>query len=169
VDAVIRIQTLTADDWELWRGLRLQALSEASYAFGARYEDWVDAPEQAWRERLGRPGWLHVVGRLDGEPAGIASGVPDETDPTVAELRSFWVAPAGRGRGVSDRLEGAVEEWAAGSGATTLRLAVRPYNAAAIAAYRRFGFTETDRLGRPLPDGRHELIFEKPLAGVGIG
>jgi len=39
----VEIATLGPEDWELFREIRLRALREAPYAFGSRYDDWVDA------------------------------------------------------------------------------------------------------------------------------
>jgi ribosomal protein S18 acetylase RimI-like enzyme len=165
---VITIKSLTTDDWRLWRELRLAALAEAPYAFGSRYADWVDAADDRWQARLARPGWVHLIAHLDDQPVGMATGVPIEDpgpidQPGVAELLSFWVAPQARGAGVAARLVSAVETWADERGTTVLRLSVRPDNDRAIAFYRRYGFADTGRPGDALPDGRHELIFEKPV------
>ncbi|MFJ1458216.1 GNAT family N-acetyltransferase [Nocardia sp. N2S4-5] len=37
---MIEMRVLTADNWMLWRELRLQALAEAPQAFGSRLADW---------------------------------------------------------------------------------------------------------------------------------
>lgn len=72
------MRVLTPDDWRAWRQLRLAALAEAPDAFGSRLADWQGDGdrEERWRARLGIPGSFNVVAVLDGEPAGLASGVP---------------------------------------------------------------------------------------------
>jgi ribosomal protein S18 acetylase RimI-like enzyme len=140
----VEIIRLGPDEWEVFRDLRLRALREAPYAFGSRYDDWVDAPESRWRDRLANVP-LNVVALRDGELVGMASGVLDGDD--EAELISMWVDPAARGSGVAADLVGAVVEWASASGRTTY-LMVRSDNARAIAAYVRAGFVD---LGIP-PD-----------------
>ena len=140
----VEILRLGPEEWEIFRDLRLRALREAPYAFGSRYDDWVDAPESRWRDRLANVP-LNLVARRDGEPLGMASGVLDGVD--EAELISMWVDPAARGSGVAAALVGAVVEWAAGAGRTTY-LMVRSDNARAISAYARAGFVD---LGIP-PD-----------------
>ncbi len=99
---------------------------------------------------------------LDGQPAGMASGVP--AGDGVAELISMWVSPAARGRGVGGQLVEAVERWARQERVTVLRLAVAPGNENAVALYRRKGFTFTGELGDLMPDGvRREHIMAKNL------
>lgn len=39
-------------DWERFRSVRLESLSESPAAFGSRYDDWVDAPAERWQSRL---------------------------------------------------------------------------------------------------------------------
>ena len=162
---MLDIQVLTADDWPLWRELRLVALAEAPFAFGSRLADWQGDGdrEQRWRDRIGLPGSYNVVGLLDGRPVGMASGVPADRAAQV-ELISMWVSPAARGRGVGEALVEDVTRWARAAGAESVRLSVMPGNAAARALYERLGFRFTSELGDPLPDGAgHELIMERPL------
>jgi ribosomal protein S18 acetylase RimI-like enzyme len=102
-----------------------------------------------------------VVAVLDGEPAGLASGVP--AGDGAAELISMWVSPAARGRGVGDRLVLSVARWARQAGSEVLRLAVAPGNENAAELYRRNGFQLTGELGDPMPDGRRERIMAKDL------
>ena len=151
---MVELRTLEADDWPLWRELRLAALAEAPYAFGSTLAQWQDSGdrEERWRARLSIPGAHDLVALLDGVPVGMASGVPDEGAANV-ELISIWVSPTARGKGVGDCLIQAIERWAAERGATTLRLSVMPDNCKATALYERHGFTDTGEPGDLLPDG----------------
>ena len=163
---VIELRVLTPDDWRAWRQLRLAALAEAPYAFGSRLADWQGDGdrEKRWRARLSIPGSFNVVAVLDGEPAGMASGVPAGG---AVELISMWVGPAARGHGVGDHLVQAVVRWARRAGAEVLRLAVVPGNENAVALYRRNGFRLTGELGDLMPDGvSREHIMAKDLAGA---
>ncbi|KAL2135759.1 hypothetical protein VTI74DRAFT_7129 [Chaetomium olivicolor] len=163
---MIEITVLRPDDWPLWRELRLRALAEAPYAFGAALADWQGNGdrEQRWRARLEIPGSRNIIAHLGGSPVGMASGVPAGDDPEGIELISLWVSPEARGRGVGDRLLDEIEEWAAGLGRRTMRLSVRPLNEAAIALYRRHGLSETGEQGDPTPDGTgHELVMAKQI------
>jgi ribosomal protein S18 acetylase RimI-like enzyme len=138
------IDDVGPEDWEQFREIRLRALHEAPHAFGSRYEDWVEAPETRWRDRLENVP-LNLVARRGDQLLGMASGVLDGED--GAELISMWVDPAARGSGVGEALVRAVVAWAAAAGRSTY-LMVRSDNARAIAAYARAGFVD---LGIP-PD-----------------
>jgi ribosomal protein S18 acetylase RimI-like enzyme len=167
---VIELRMLTADDWPVWRQLRLAALAEAPYAFGSRLADWQGDGdrEQRWRDRLSLPGSYNVVALLDGQPAGMVSGVPTG-DGRVVDLISMWVAPGARGRGVGDELVRAVERWARQARAALVQLSVADGNAAAAALYRRNGFVYTGEYGDLMADGvRRERVMAKALtAAVG--
>ncbi|WP_242089543.1 GNAT family N-acetyltransferase [Curtobacterium sp. DN_7.5] len=183
----IALRPVTADDWALWRPVRLAALADAPGAFGSRLVDWEHASEHRWRTRLSLPGALDLLAvDTDGHPAngttsvpgrhadpdagpvravGMASGVPDADDPRRVELISMWVAPDERRRGVARALIGAVATWAAEQGARELVLAVVPDNAGARETYARTGFSVTDDVGEALPDGRHEIVMRRDLEG----
>lgn len=162
---MIEIRLLSADDWQAWRALRLAALAEAPYAFGSTLADWQGEGdrEDRWRARLALPGSHNLLATLEGEPAGMASGVPS-SDPEVAELISMWISPAARGQGVGAALIAEVARWARSRGAGRLRLAVSEGNEAAVRLYERCGFVPTGELGDLLPDGvRRERVMEKRL------
>ncbi|MFE6311732.1 GNAT family N-acetyltransferase [Streptomyces rochei] len=161
---MIELRVLTPDDWAVWRELRLAALTEAPYAFGAKLADWQNEGDttERWRSRLGIPGSRNFVALRQGKPIGMVTGVRPPGSDTV-ELMSLWVSEEARGQGVGDRLVRAVEEWAAEGGARLLQLAVMPDNEHALNLYRRRGLTETGCLGDEQGEGQKELIMTKPL------
>jgi ribosomal protein S18 acetylase RimI-like enzyme len=129
--------------WAEWRAMRLAALRDAPYAFGAKLADWRGDrdSEHRWRQRLAGSSF-NVVAELEGGAAGMASGVPTGQDDTVG-LISMWVAPFARGRGVGDALVDAVLHWAEGRGAARVVLRVAADNDRAAALYRRHGFMDS--------------------------
>ncbi|GLW98485.1 N-acetyltransferase [Microtetraspora sp. NBRC 16547] len=146
----------------MWRDVRLAALTEAPHAFKSRLADWHRGGEERWHARWEMPDAHHVVALLDGRAVGMADGVPG--DDGTRELKSVWVSPEVRGRGVGERLIAAVETWALQSGATVLRLTVIPGNEPAIALYQRNGFVASGELGDLLADGvTREHVMKKAL------
>ncbi|WP_144760851.1 bifunctional GNAT family N-acetyltransferase/class I SAM-dependent methyltransferase [Curtobacterium sp. 9128] len=158
----IELRALTADDWQVWRPVRLAALTDAPQAFGSRLDEWADAPEDRWRARLSIPGALDLVATEGDRAVGMASGTPGDDD--RVELISMWVDPAARGHGVADRLIEEIVRWAAGTDAAELELSVMPDNAPARRTYERHGFRAVDEPGDVLPDGRHEVRMRRDLA-----
>lgn len=140
--ATVVLRRAGAKDWQSWRELRLQALSEAPYAFGSTFEEWQDAPEQRWRDRLTSVPF-NAVAYASGKPAGMVSVTQPAPDGT-ADLISMWVAPFARGRGIGDAVVQSAIAWARERGAARVLLAVREANANAIGLYRRNGFHDWD-------------------------
>jgi GNAT superfamily N-acetyltransferase len=162
---MVELVEVGVDDWRLWRELRHKALAEAPHAFKSALAEWQGGGdhERRWRDRLGIPGSLNLVAFVDGRAVGMASGFPED-DPDVVWLHSMWVDPAVRGRGVGDRLVGAVVEWAAKSGAREMMLGVVEGNASAEALYLRHGFAYTGEVNGMMPDGvRRDLAMARRL------
>lgn len=136
------VSQTTADEWRVWRELRLEALREAPYAFGSTLAEWQGGAdtEGRWRRRLTDVPF-NLIARLADTPAGIASGTAPTPDGAV-ELISMWVAPFARGRGVGDALVCRVVQWACEQHAKQVTLAVVANNTNAIALYKRHGFCE---------------------------
>ncbi len=138
----IYLRKLDTGDWQLWRKLRLQALEEAPYAFGATLAYWQGEgdTEARWRTRLSDVPF-NLIAEWRQTPAGMASATSPNPDGSV-ELISMWVAPSARGRGVGDSLVTAILEWARDQHAGSVALAVFKTNERALALYRRHGFLE---------------------------
>lgn len=148
----VTLRVVTADDWRLFREVRLEALREAPYAFESTLESWQAEgdTEARWRARLASVPF-NVVAYFECRPAGMASGTkPDEAG--EVELISMWVAPFARGTGVAGALVEAVVEWASSQRVEKVALHVMESNARAHAFYRRHGFVDD---GEPCssPDG----------------
>jgi ribosomal protein S18 acetylase RimI-like enzyme len=122
-----------------WRDVRLEALREAPYAFGATLANWRDAQESRWRNRL-REVPCNILAELDGATVGMVSGAAPLNGEVM--LISMWVAPSARGKGGGDALVGAILAWALQQGADRVSLHVRDDNEPAIALYRRNGFVD---------------------------
>lgn len=138
---MVVLHLVDPDDWRAWRELRLQALTEAPYAFGSTLEEWQGEgdTEARWRDRLSAVPF-NIIARFNKEPAGMVSATAPAVHGSV-ELISMWVAPFARGRGVGDALVQAVLDWAAQQEVQRVTADVKESNANAIALYRRQGFT----------------------------
>lgn len=89
---------------------------------------------------------VHLVGAIvDGRLVGIG-GLEIDRD-HVGELKRFYVAPAQRGAGVADALLRALVDDAVSRRVEVLRLETGDKQRAALAFYRRHGFSEIPRFG----------------------
>lgn len=148
--------TLSADDWPIWRAVRLAALADSSPEV---VEDWSRVSESAWYDRLREPTGLSVVA-MDGQsPVGVVRG---SLEGQWAWLSSLWVATSHRGLGLGQELMLAVESWAR-QHAHVLLLCVASDNHFAISMYRRRQFIDSGMPGQLQADGQRELVLRKRL------
>ena len=99
----------------------------------------------------------------DGTPLGC--GALRALGDGVAEVKRMYVVPAGRGRGVSRAVLGALEAAARANGWTTLRLETGPRQPEAIGLYVSAGYRPIPAFGAYVgdPDAEHSLFFERPV------
>jgi ribosomal-protein-alanine N-acetyltransferase len=127
----VDIRAMRAEDVD--RVLALAADPEAPQWSRLDYERILRADSSDPLQRCG------LVALSDGSVSGfaIASWLHQET---AAEVEGLFVGRTHRRQGTGGGLVRACMAWAAGTGASAIRLEVRASNAAALALYQRFGF-----------------------------
>lgn len=165
----ITVRRTTRADWRQLRRLRLEALQDTPLAFGQTYENALRMGEEDWRAYAARgqeSRRLFVVAVDDetGDFVGMMGGAMDRGG-GAPFLVAVFVSPAhrGRARGVTDRLLGAIEEWARDF-ADVIQLDVHEDNARARSYYESRGFVLTGSTQPyPLDRSRRELNMIKRL------
>lgn len=119
-------------------------------------------PRPAWvpamPDGLTPPSGLLLLARVDGERAGL--GGIRYLDTEVAEVKSMYVAPLHRGRGIARRLLAELEAAARDQGCRAVRLDSSRYLTEAVGLYRAAGYEEiADYNGNRSAD----IWFERPL------
>jgi len=146
------IRTFAADEWRLYRDLRLRALADSPDAFGSTLVEEAGRPDDEWARRLASsadaPVNLPLVAEMRGQLVGLAWGRIDTSKPDVAALYQMWVAPTHRGSGVGQKLLEAVIAWATARNAASLDLGVTCGDSPARRLYERAGFKP---MGAPQP------------------
>lgn len=147
----MHVRKVRAEEFELWRQLRLTALRDTPLAFGSTFASEVQHPLSVWKERTaafaaGDERVMFVAEDVD-RWIGCAGAVMEERVPYVI---SMWVSPGERRRGIGVALLCAVAGWAYEKGNRRLLLWVTEGNAAASKLYERMGFQRTGRT-QPLP------------------
>ena len=104
------------------------------------------------------PAGTLLLVRVDGKAAGLGGVRHLDTD--VAEVKSMYVAPAFRGRGVSRLLLAELEGIAAHRGCTAVRLDSSRYLTAALALYRNAGYREVPDYN---DNRKADIWFERQL------
>ncbi len=104
------------------------------------------------------PHGVLLLVRVDDEPAGLG-GIRHLDTPT-AEIKTMYLSPVFRGRGLSRQLLGELERIARERGCGAVRLDTSDYLAEAIGLYRASGYREVpDYNANP----KASLWFERPL------
>lgn len=133
------------EDWQLWRGLRLAALTDAPSAFGSTIAQAREMPDEQWRQWWAEHGdtALRALAFVDGEPAGMVACQVYRGPDADPDVLAMWVDPRFRGRGVADALILAAKDWARAEGHRRVRLGVTIGNEVARRLYLRHGFVPT--------------------------
>ena len=154
------IRSFRADEWPLYRALRLEALRDAPHAFGSTLAREEAFPEQEWIGRLAKgvasPLDLPLVAERDGRAVGLAWVRITAERPETATLYQFWVHPEFRRCGIGRLFVDAAIDWARQASATEMVLSVALGPGSAIEFYRRVGFEAVGKRG-PLRPGSDAL------------
>ncbi len=150
----VRAEPVSPDDPEV-RALYDAFIRETDGPLGIDLEVEMAAGPPA---DLAPPSGALLLARVDGEPAGL--GGIRHLDTQVAEVKSMYVVPAFRGRGLGRALLTELEEIAQRHNCRAARLDTSDYLTDAIGLYRAAGYTEVlDYNGNP----KASLWFERPL------
>lgn len=155
---MVDIAVITAEDWRLWRELRLAALADAPDAFGSTLAEWSGAgdTEARWRGRLEDVA-LNLMLTRDGEPVGMVSGLAPGADGAV-ELISLWIAPSARGVGIGDETVRCILAWAREAHpGSSVELKVKTDNDPARRLYERHRFVDAG----PSPEDPTEQLMRR--------
>jgi RimJ/RimL family protein N-acetyltransferase len=157
------VRLLDVGDWQLYRSLRLTALTDAPEAFGSTLDRETAFGEEVWRQRLAARNTF--VAEIDGRPCGLVAVIPAGRD--TAELVGMWVGPDAQGSGAGDLLVRAVLAWADERGLSEVRLWVAEGNHRAERLYARNGFRRTGAT-QPIRAGedRREFAMARVTADV---
>jgi GNAT superfamily N-acetyltransferase len=148
------VRRIDPGDAERLRVVRLTALADTPSAFGSTHAREAAFPPEEWtaraRQAASGPERALLLAEEGERVIGLVGGHRDDPAGRVVEIVSMWVAPSHRRRGVGHALVGAIVDWAADTGASSLALWVTRGNRPAEELYRTMGFAPTDDV-RALP------------------
>lgn len=142
------VRRLSAKDVDVFRRIRLEALSHEPFSFASVFGDWAHLSDRQWRQHLNQPVFVAFLG---GQPVGMM-GLRFERARKMAhraKLVSVYVRKGKRGTGIAASLLRDVTEHALAHGVLQLELAVNAANLEAIGFYERHGFVKVGCI----PDG----------------
>jgi ribosomal protein S18 acetylase RimI-like enzyme len=140
----VQVRRLVPSDADAYQALRLQALRDSPNAFSSSYEEECNTPIEVIEGFLAPESGRNVFGAfIETQLVGMI-GVGRESQRKTnhkAFIRSMYVAPSARGKGVAKRLLGEALAFAASMGGVRqVTLSVTAGNPAAIALYESMGF-----------------------------
>jgi GNAT superfamily N-acetyltransferase len=107
---------------------------------------------------LAPPGGVLLLARVDDEPAGLGGVRHLETE--VAEVKTMYVDPGYRGKGLARAILAELEAIAREHGCRATRLDTSDYLSGAVALYRAAGYREVPAYNE---NRKTNLWFERPL------
>lgn len=148
----IKVELLGSEHWQRLKILRLAALSESGFAFGAKYEKEAAFTDQEWIAQFART--FNLIATCDGFDAAImtidmlvaTNGVGDYA--TSCWVGSCWTNPTYRGQGIFRELFQYIDSRAVELNWHRQGLGVWADNFPAISAYEALGFKI---IGEPQP------------------
>jgi ribosomal protein S18 acetylase RimI-like enzyme len=124
---------------ERLRTLRLTALDNAPYAFGAKHQDELLIPLSSWQDRLKNTYWCFVT--ADGKDLGLLAVDKAEKDrKSDCWISSWWISEEYRGKGIPKLMLDWVDALCGENNWRKMGLGVWPENTRAISAYIKLGF-----------------------------
>ena len=126
------------------RAIRLQALKDAPYAFGADFQKESEKDLNYWQDNLNNTNWCIAVD--NGRDIGLlAVDLADADRGSDCWLSSWWIDQSYRGQGVSKLMLQWLDQLCVEKGWHKQGLGVWPENEAAIAAYLKLGFIKGEK------------------------
>ncbi len=114
------VRPIAANEWRLYRSLRLRALRESPDAFASTYEREAIRSYDDWEARIAAaatsPGAQAFFAFQHGEPCGLVWCKSSEAEPDVVEVFQMGVDPVSRGIGAGRALLASAIDWAESRG-----------------------------------------------------
>ncbi|MDR6670155.1 GNAT family N-acetyltransferase [Rhizobium sp. 1399] len=154
----ITIRRLSADELDLYRAIRLEALRSEPSSFATTIEDWLRLSREEWLARMAS---AVFVAFEENEPVGmmgLSRQMPSKMNHR-ARLVGVYLRKNLRGSGVAADLLDAVCDHAKSIGIQQLELTVSAEVARALRFYERHGFEAVGRVPNALRD-EGEIIDE---------
>lgn len=158
------VRRTTADEWQEFRELRLQALLDSPTNFGQTHEEALAIPDEVWQERARAnaaseaQAFYVAIDDATGRLVGSWGVLPHNARPGVHIVVGVYVLPQARGTEAARLLNQACIEFARTTDAKELILSVRDDNDRGRRFYEREGFVLTGSTEPHNLDPSHDLV-----------
>jgi len=143
------ISPLALDDWEKYKALWLEALTNSPQAFAYSYQELADRTDKEWQEKIEgysaeRSKSRMFVAKDKNRFIGMMGFF--EKEKGVAKIFGVYVSPHCRGKHVSDRLMESLLSALKELDFLEVELTVNKEQTAAFTCYKRHGFFVTEEI-----------------------
>lgn len=158
------VRRTTADEWQDFRELRLEALLDSPTNFGQTHAQALAVPDEEWQEAArtnatsAETAFYVAVDDATGRLVGMWSAAPHFDRPGSWIVLGVYVRPEARGTDIARRLNEAVIDFARTTDAKELVLLVRDDNERGRRFYEREGFVLTGGSQQHNLDPSHDLL-----------
>ena len=136
---IIKVDLISADQWQRAKDLRLASLRDSAHAFGGNLEIESAQSESEWRAKFEKLNYL--IASVDGTDSAIMTVENLAGDfGATAWVGGCWTSPTFRGNGLLRAMFNFVDLNANERGWKRHGLGVWEDNYSAIAAYKKLGF-----------------------------
>ena len=104
----IEIKKLSANDWQIFKELRLQMLKEEPQAFARTYDEVSKRTDEEWKENTENEEAGILAVWLDGKLAGMNGYYYPER--SIVEIWGMFIRKEFRGMGLGKKLMGEIEK-----------------------------------------------------------
>lgn len=136
----MKINRLTADDFLIYKQIRLESLLQDHNAFGSTYEyDSIQADDY-WKNALNS---YHIFAIFDGDKVIGCAGLDIDSMERFKHNSKLWgvyISKAYRGKGMASILIDAIIKYAREKNILQIYLSCMQANADAVEFYKRIGF-----------------------------
>lgn len=167
-----KVITLSADRWQEYKELRLEALKLEPQAFAMSYAEEVTRADSDWIDRLKPkyPAAAKLFLEIDSKLAGIIGSYCEKDDPHTAIIILVYIRKEFRGLGLGKKmLQKLLNNLSKLPEINKFRLSVTATQIPAIKTYESLGFKEISRKkDEVLHSGKKydEIVMEKSNAHV---
>jgi len=159
---MISVRRIQIDEGELFKRMRLTALSESPSAFASTYKAALHRSPESWSEQANSTAQgsdrCTFIAFSDDSPIGIAALYRTEEENDVGELLQMWVSTEYRGKGVARDLMDAVFQWASANGFRAVVTTIGKGNVRALRFYEEYGFKPKSEASLDGPDNLSILV-----------
>ena len=160
---MITVRPAKAEEWKVWKELRLQSLQDSPESFGEQYADAVKKTDDEWKNKMQEVATLSTTDTLfaivEDQVVGMMYVFFRNDQQDTGGIGGLWVTPDNRQKGVGREMIDAALGWMKEKELQQVTFWNNKSNAASTKFYEKLGFTYTG-IEKPLESDSNFIIGE---------